>query len=75
MNHPKKVLESIKSLERRNQYVSTRQINQGTEDTQFLDVVLEGLAEDGGLFVLGEDIPRLTLGMTTVNTSKSCIAV
>ncbi|CAH3164702.1 unnamed protein product [Porites lobata] len=44
-------------------YVSTRtEYPDGEESPGFLDVVLEGLAPDGGLYVPKEKIPHLSLG-------------
>ena len=44
-------------------YVSTRtEYPDGEEHPGFLDVVLEGLAPDGGLYVPRKKIPYLSLG-------------
>ena len=44
-------------------YVSTRtEYPDGEESPGFLDVVLEGLAPDGGLYVPRKKIPLLSLG-------------
>ena len=44
-------------------YVSTRSSdNSSQEKKSFLDVVIQGLASDGGLFVPKKEIPVFTLG-------------
>lgn len=58
----RKVIDSVNQLAERGVYVSTRQRDTMEEKT-FFDVVLEGLAPDGGLYVPGREIPRMTLGI------------
>ncbi|KAL4225963.1 Threonine synthase-like 1 [Mactra antiquata] len=57
-----KVLNKLSSLESSDSqgYVSTRGLDLG--DKQFNDVLLKGLADDGGLIVPRRNIPKLSLG-------------
>ncbi|XP_031566316.1 threonine synthase-like 1 [Actinia tenebrosa] len=58
-----KVIQGVRSMETRPCYVSTRHKPvEFKENTSFLDVVLQGLAADGGLFVPAQKIPHMTLG-------------
>ena len=63
---PKSVAEKIvkkwKSLESNKYYISTRSLTSSKENKSFLDVVIQGLASDGGLFVPKGELPRFTLG-------------
>lgn len=59
-----RVLERLKELTHNEGFTSTRQkhLDTGGESRGFLDVVLEGLAADGGLYVPKRTIPHLDLG-------------
>ncbi len=64
---PKSVAEKIvkkwKSLESNKYYISTRSLTSSKEENKsFLDVVIQGLASDGGLFVPKGELPHFTLG-------------
>ncbi|KAL3853686.1 hypothetical protein ACJMK2_017209 [Sinanodonta woodiana] len=58
-----KVIQSLAVFKDNKGFVSTR--SQGSQDKYkwtFLDVVLQGLAPDGGLFVPAREIPHFSLG-------------
>lgn len=59
-----KVLERLRRLQEYRGYTSTRQPSGGAGQNKrgFLDVVLEGLAADGGLYVPTGKMPHLSLG-------------
>lgn len=58
-----KVFQQLMDSESDAGYVSTRtEYPDGEESQGFLDVVLEGLAPDGGLYVPRKKIPHLSLG-------------
>jgi hypothetical protein len=64
---PKSVAEKVvrrwNSLEKNKFYVSTRSLESSkVEMKSFLDVVIQGLASDGGLYVPQGEIPYFTLG-------------
>ena len=66
---PKSIAEKIakiwKNLEKRKYYTSTRSTKSlADEEKSFLDVVIQGLASDGGLYVPKGEIPYFTLGNT-----------
>lgn len=59
-----KVLERLKESKHDDGFTSTRDGNSDREQSPgFLDVVLEGLAPDGGLYIPNRKIPHLTQGM------------
>lgn len=63
-----KVINSVNSLTNHNGFISTRHRKDVVApEKRFLDVVLEGLAPDGGLFVPNHGIPRMTLGRRIIN--------
>ncbi|KAJ8301244.1 hypothetical protein KUTeg_020231 [Tegillarca granosa] len=59
-----KVVEVVKRTKNHKGYVSTRRIPNEEElkSMTFFDVVLKGLAQDGGLFIPAFKIPRFSLG-------------
>ena len=58
-----KVLERLKESRRNEGFTSTREKHTHREERPgFLDVVLEGLAPDGGLYVPKKKIPHFTQG-------------
>ena len=58
-----KTVKKWKELETRKFYISTRSVSpRGSEVKTFLDVVIQGLACDGGLYVPQAEIPYFTLG-------------
>lgn len=58
-----KIIAAINTYKPGDTYVSTRQVSkQKPPRKTFSDVILEGLAPDGGLYVPQRDIPRLSPG-------------
>ena len=59
-----KVIERLKESRNDEGFTSTREKQSHSEEsTGFLDVVLEGLAPDGGLYVPKRKIPHFTQGV------------
>lgn len=59
----KKIVKCWQSLENNKYYISTRSMESTNDEMkQFSDVVIQGLASDGGLYVPKGDIPFFTLG-------------
>lgn len=56
-----KIENCLKNFESAATYTSTRSVKKGSTNC-FHDVIIRGLAEDGGLFVPSGEFPRLTLG-------------
>ncbi|XP_063952369.1 threonine synthase-like 1 [Lytechinus pictus] len=55
-----KIVEAIARLENNSPYISTRDCGKSS-GKDFLSAVLQGLAEDGGLFVPSGPLPKMTL--------------